>query len=68
MRAVTQPNFEDCPAKPRVECLEEWQVRQNGSLERIEKKVDKLLFWLLASIGGLTVVLIGLIATLLGIT
>lgn len=33
-----------CIADSRFEALEAWQARQNGSLQRIEGKVDKLLY------------------------
>ncbi len=38
-----------------------WEEKQNGSLDRIEKKVDKLLFRIIAVGGGLCVCLIGFI-------
>jgi hypothetical protein len=28
----------------RVDSLEDWQKRQNGSIQRIESKVDKLIY------------------------
>lgn len=40
----------------RVNALEKWQERQNGSIQRIEKKVDRLMWLhyteLAAVIGG----------------
>ena len=33
-----------CVNEHRFEALEAWQARQNGSLQRIEGKVDKLLY------------------------
>jgi len=38
-----------------------WEEKQNGSLGRIEKKVDKLLFRIIAVGGGLCICLIGFI-------
>jgi hypothetical protein len=38
--------------------LEAWQERQNGSLQRIESKVDKLFFGTLTVGGGLIVAVI----------
>jgi hypothetical protein len=39
--------------------LERWQDKQNGSLQRIEGKVDKLQFWMMTAAAG------GMFATLL---
>lgn len=41
----------DCNA--RFEALEAWQARQNGSLQRIESRIDKMFFALVASGGAL---------------
>jgi len=38
--------------------LEKWQERQNGSLERIESKVDKLFFGTLSVGAGLIVAVV----------
>lgn len=43
----------DCES--RFDALEKWQTRQNGSLGRIEGKVDKLLFAVVTSLGALAV-------------
>ena len=31
--------------RARVKALEIWQKRQNGSIQRIEAKMDKLMWW-----------------------
>lgn len=46
----------------RVESLEAWQGKQNGSLQRLEAKVDKLLMFIVGLLGGVTVNLIITIA------
>jgi len=54
---------EHCDKKDAIEALEQWQERQNGSLQRIEEKVDRLM-WVGAGAGvALTA---DLIARLLG--
>lgn len=48
----------------RFEALEAWQGRQNGSLQRIDSKVDKLMFAVvtaaLACIGSLILLVLNL--------
>jgi hypothetical protein len=61
--------YDGCPAKPEIENLKSWQVRQNGSLEKLAGAVQELcegdayrrggkdmLKWILgfAGLGGLT--------------
>jgi len=45
----------------RVDGLEDWQKRQNGSIQRIESKVDKMIYLHFAElamiIGGLVAIL-----------
>jgi hypothetical protein len=45
----------------RVDSLEDWQKRQNGSIQRIEAKVDKMIYLhfaeLAALVGGLAAIL-----------
>jgi hypothetical protein len=45
----------------RVDSLEDWQKRQNGSIQRIESKVDKMIYLHFAElamiIGGLVAIL-----------
>lgn len=36
----------------RLSDLERWQKRQNGSLQRLEAKLDKFFMWLVAFMGG----------------
>lgn len=55
----------------RIACLEadrdsfrEWQHKQNGSLQRLEEKIDKIYFWLVTLMGGVSVSLILLIVQL----
>lgn len=40
--AETETHIADVRA--RVEALEAWQDRQNGSIQRIESKVDKMIY------------------------
>lgn len=45
----------------RLHNLEVWQKKQNGSLQRIEAKIDKLIWWLMISFAGIiSALLIGL--------
>jgi hypothetical protein len=46
----------------RVGILEDWRTGVNGQLDTIEKKVDRLLFWLL---GGMLTILLTLLGILL---
>jgi len=46
----------------KVENLETWQGKQNGTLQRLESKVDKLLMFIVGLLGGVTVNLIITIA------
>ncbi|WP_205739261.1 hypothetical protein [Halocella sp. SP3-1] len=50
----------------RLESLEKYEKKQNGSLQRMETKVDKLLYWLLASTFTIVMFLIGLLVKLKG--
>lgn len=52
----------DCNA--RFEALEAWEARQNGSLQRIEGRIDKMFFALLASGGALVASLVLLVLNL----
>lgn len=36
-----------------VAALKDWQQRQNGSIARTESKVDKLLFFVMMTLGGI---------------
>jgi hypothetical protein len=45
----------------RVDGLEDWQKRQNGSIQRIESKVDKLIYLRFAE---MTMIISGLAAIL----
>lgn len=55
--------FDTCPAKPRIELLEKNDRDQNGSLQRIEAKVDRILFTIVAGLGAVVLALIGTIAS-----
>jgi len=50
-----------CHLCHRVDGLEDWQKRQNGSIQRIESKVDKMIYLHFAElamiIGGLVAIL-----------
>ena len=52
-------DFECCPAKPRIESLE----RSQDAIDRIEAKVDRLMF---ATMGGLGLVILALIGAIAG--
>jgi hypothetical protein len=55
--------FDDCPAKPRIEALEEKDRVQNGCVQRIEQKIDRLMF---ATMGGLGLVILALVGAIAG--
>jgi hypothetical protein len=48
----------------RVDALEAWQERQNGHLQRIDEKLDKLHMWLIGVLGSTIVSLVLLIVNL----
>ena len=45
----------------RLKKLEEWQAKQNGSLQRLEQKIDGIYTWLIGLMGGVIASLIMLI-------
>ncbi len=49
----------------RLKNLEEWQAKQNGSLQRLEQKMDGIYTWLIALMGGVATSLIMLILNLI---
>lgn len=49
----------------RTRALEHWQEAQNGTLQRLESKVDKLIFWVIAFGGTSLIAMAGFIITLL---
>ena len=53
--------YEDCPAKEAIDDLQAWQQRQNGSLQRIEKQVDRILWAIIGCMGAVCVALIGVV-------
>jgi len=53
--------YEDCPAKKSIDDLQAWQQRQNGSLQRIEKQVDRILWAIIGGMGAVCVALIGVV-------
>jgi hypothetical protein len=53
--------YEDCPAKEAIDDLQAWQQRQNGSLQRIEKQVDRILWAIIGGLGAVCVALIGVV-------
>lgn len=57
--------FDECPAKPRLEYLEQKDRLQNGTMDRIEKKVDRVLWAIIGGLGAVCLALIGLLAGLL---
>lgn len=42
----------------RVALLEDWQEKQNGSLRRVEEKIDRFTWWLVLTLGGVVVQLV----------
>lgn len=58
-------SFDACPAKPRIEYLEHKDRVQNGSLGRIEKKVDRILWAIIGGLGAVVIALVGLVAGLM---
>ena len=50
--------FDDCVAKPRLEHVESWEVQQNGFLTRLDRKMDRLLFWFIGLMGVMLVALV----------
>lgn len=58
--------WEDCPIgignRADIDSLKEWQRRQNGTLDKINKKLDTLHNMLIAGFGSL--LLAGIIAVL----
>lgn len=53
--------FDECPAKPRLEYLEHKDALQNGTMDRIENKVDRVLWAIIGGLGTLVVALVGVI-------
>lgn len=48
----------------RLNNLEAYQKKQNGSLQRIEKKIDNLIWWMMISFAGIvSALLIGLLVS-----
>jgi hypothetical protein len=45
--------------------LQQWQTRQNGSLSRLEEKVDRLQFWIMTTLATSLLGVIGLAVSLL---
>jgi hypothetical protein len=49
----------------RLKKLEEWQSKQNGSLQKLEQKVDGIYTWLIALMGGVITSLVMLVVNLM---
>jgi len=45
----------------RIEALEAWQKRQNGTLDRLDAKIDRLQYWLMGLAAGLVIQLMVLL-------
>lgn len=45
-----------------TENFRDWQLKQNGSLQRLEAKIDKIYMWLIGLMGGVITSLLLLIA------
>lgn len=39
----------------RVDKLESWQTKQNGTLQRLEEKIDIFMWWIIGVLGGVIV-------------
>jgi uncharacterized coiled-coil protein SlyX len=50
----------------RLNNLEEWKAKQNGSLQRLEQKIDGIYTWLIGLLGGIIATFIMLVFNLLG--
>lgn len=50
--------------KSEVEHLREWQQRQNGSLLRLERRVEQIYFWLIGLMGGVIASLVLLVVNI----
>ncbi len=45
-----------------VSHIKDWQTKQNGTIQRVEQKIDRLIFWMMtAALGTLGSLIIGLI-------
>jgi hypothetical protein len=44
----------------QIENLRGWQKTQNGTLIRIDQKVDRLLYWLMGEMAALILLVIGI--------
>lgn len=49
----------------RVSDMEEWRKKQNGSLSRLEAKMDRLNQWLIGLLGSVLVSLVLLVVNML---
>lgn len=47
-----------------VQALKDWQQKQNGSLQRLEEKMDSIQKWLIGLLGGVITSLILLIVNM----
>jgi len=50
--------------KSRVDHLREWQQRQNGSLLRLERRVEQIYLWLIGLMGGVVSSLVLLVVNI----
>lgn len=48
----------------RLENVEAYQAKQNGSLQRIDTKLDRFTWWLVLTLGGVTTSLILLLVNI----
>ena len=55
---MTTHTIEGCLQESRLDYMEKWQHDQNGTLTRLEKKLDRLLY---AVLGGMSSVVVALI-------
>ncbi len=51
--------------KERLTALERWQTAQNGTLQRLEAKVDTLIMWMMGATFAALVAVIGCVINLL---
>ena len=49
-----------------VENIKGWQKTQNGTLQRIDGKIDKLVYWLMGTMATVVIFVIGLYVNMKG--
>ena len=49
-----------------VENIKGWQKTQNGTLQRIDGKIDKLVYWLMGTMATVVIFVVGLYVNMKG--